>query len=255
MRRRQRRPRTPTRPTVGGSSSTAANVKVSVSSDVGPRRAPDRTSDLSMSSVTAADQLKSADEPASSVKPWLNTAASGDTSSSAVPPFVAADASTLCALRSAWTLASLAPLSDLFSMLHVAGPMTDPSPSMTHGTSVGTVTVTCPSSAIGSGEAPGSSGTAVPISPPAPNSDSVWVPAAPVTASSARAVGAPAVTTAATATPRAQAARPVTTGKPLRLLAFLFKAPFPRPLERPVKTFIPRSSPRRSFQRLRGRLP
>lgn len=72
----------------------------------------------------------------------MNTAASDDTSSSAVPPFVAADATTLCALRSAWTLASLAPLSDSFSMLHVAGPMTDPSPSMTQGTSVGTVTVT-----------------------------------------------------------------------------------------------------------------
>ena len=117
-------------------------MKVSVSSDVGPRRAPDRASDLSMSSVTAADQLKSADAPASSVKPWLNVADASDTSSSAVPPFVAADASTLCALRSACTLASLAALPGPFSMLHVAGPMTDPSPSITQGTSVGTVTVT-----------------------------------------------------------------------------------------------------------------
>ena len=95
-----------------------------------------------MSSVTAADQLKSADAPASSVKPWLNVADAGDTSSSAVPSFVAADASTLCALRSACTLASLAALPGPFSMLHVAGPMIDPSPSITQGTSVGTVTVT-----------------------------------------------------------------------------------------------------------------
>lgn len=187
-----------------------------------------------MSSVTATDHAMSADAPAASSKPWLNTAASGETSSSAVPPFVAADASTLIVLRSACTLASLAALSDLFSMLHVAGTMIDPSPSMTQGTSVGTVTVTCPSSALNSGRAVGSSGTAAPTSPPVPNSDSFWVPAAPVPASSARAVGAPVATIAAIATPRAQAARPVTTGKPLRLFAFLLNAPFPRHPERPV---------------------
>ena len=43
--------------------------------------------------------------------------------------------------------------------------------------------------------------------------------------------------------------------KPLRLFTFLLNAPFPRHPKRPVRTFIPRPSPRRSSQRNREQSP